>query len=172
MRNNNVFIPIIRPLSRPSEAVFCKQLGGVVIEFALAFPVFFALFYGIVSYSLILTLHQSLTHASTEGARAAIQIDRMAYNNNAAYEAKVAETARNAVAQTLTWLPQAQKALILGSSPTYGNIQVTFTATRVTVTLNYPYNQAPIIPVLTLPVIGRIPNVPNNFVVSADSLLL
>ncbi|MGR8932332.1 MAG: TadE/TadG family type IV pilus assembly protein [Gammaproteobacteria bacterium] len=157
--------PLIRPIKSPT-----KQRGNSIIEFALMFPIFFALFYGIVSYSLIMTLEQSLTHASTDGARAAIKIDRTTFNKSADYQAKAEETARNAVAQSLAWLPYAQKTAILGNPPG-SKVQIDFTDDRITVTLNYSYANAPIVPVLSLPIIGNIPDIPDNLSITADGLL-
>lgn len=148
-----------------------KQRGGVAIEFALAFPLFFTLFYAIVGYGLVMTLEQSLTQASKEGTRAAIKADPTAYPTVAAYHAKVTELARGAVVQTLSWLPATQKDAILGTSPNYDKIQVTVNGTSISVTLTYPYSENPLLPVLALPVIGNVPNVPDNFVVTSDGQL-
>jgi len=147
------------------------QTGSVAIEFALAFPVFFSLFYAIVGYGLVMTLEQSLTHASKEGARAAIKADPTAYTDASAYQSKVAELARNAAAQTLAWLPDTQKALVLGTAPNYDKVGVSVAGSSITVTLSYPYAQAPLIPVLSLPIIGDIPNVPTNLVATSSGQL-
>lgn len=163
----------MRTLPRPDShhAAGHRQKGGVAIEFALAFPLFFTLFYAIVGYGLVMTLDQSLTHASKEGARAAIKADPTAFASNADYQAKVAELARGAVVQTLVWLPESQKEVILGTAPNYDKIQVAVTGSSITVTLNYPYTESPLLPVLTLPVIGNVPNIPDNFVITSDGQL-
>lgn len=153
------------------HASWRQQKGGVGIEFALAFPLFFTLFYAIVGYGLVMTLEQSLTHASKEGTRAAIKADPTAYANNVDYQNKVTELARGAVVQTLAWLPESQKEVILGTSPNYDKIQVAVTGSSITVTLTYPYTESPLLPVLTLPVVGKVPNIPDNFVVTADGQL-
>ena len=43
------------------------------MEFALVFPVFFLLFYGILAYGLIFLMRLSLQHAAEDGARAALR---------------------------------------------------------------------------------------------------
>ncbi|MGZ5000307.1 MAG: TadE/TadG family type IV pilus assembly protein [Methylomonas sp.] len=148
-----------------------KEKGGVAIEFALAFPLFFTLFYAIVGYGLVMTLKQSLTQASKEGTRAAIKADPTAYANNADYQTQVTALARGAVVQTLSWLPSSQQEVILGTSPNYSNIQVTVNGSNISVTLTYPYSISPLLPVLTLPVIGKVPNVPDSLVVTSDGQL-
>ena len=46
-----------------------KEKGAAAIEFALVFVVFFAVFYGVVSYSLPLLLMQSFNHSTAEAVR-------------------------------------------------------------------------------------------------------
>lgn len=153
------------------RAIRYKQKGSVAIEFALAFPLFFTLFYAIVGYGLIMTLEQSMTQASKEGARAAIKADPTAFDSFEDYQKKVAELARTAVVQTLAWLPGAQKSVILGLPPDYDKIQVSVNGASIMVTVTYAYNQRPLIPVLTLPVVGQVPNVPEKLVVIAEEQL-
>lgn len=148
-----------------------RQKGAVAMEFALAFPLFFALFYAIVSYSLVMTLEQSMTNASMEGTRAAVAVDVTAYDSSGDYQTAVAALARARVAKTLSWVPPAQKEVILGSAPTYDNVNVEFVDNGVSITLNYPYSQAPILPIMVLPIIGNIPNLPATLTVSSDTLL-
>lgn len=158
-------------ISPPPQTTRSGQFGAAAIEFALAFPLLFALFYAIVGYSLVLTIQQSMTQASKEGIRAAIRADRTAFPNTAAYQAKVIELARSAAGNSLTWLPDTQKSLIIGSSPSYDKVGVSITDSTITVTLTYPYTEAPLLPVLSLPLIGDVPNIPSSFVIRSDGLL-
>lgn len=48
-----------------------RQRGATAVEFALVFPLFFLIFYAIVTFGLIFAVQQNLTLAATEGARAA-----------------------------------------------------------------------------------------------------
>jgi Flp pilus assembly protein TadG len=50
-----------------------KQKGAAAIEFAFVFPVFFLVFYGIITYGIIFLAQQSITLAAAEGARAALR---------------------------------------------------------------------------------------------------
>lgn len=49
------------------------QRGAYALEFALVFPVFFVLFYAVLSLGLIFTVQQSLTLAAEDGARASLR---------------------------------------------------------------------------------------------------
>ncbi len=164
-------MPMLPHRDSHHAAGLIKQIGSVAIEFALAFPLFFTLFYAIVGYGLVMTLDQSLTHASKEGVRAAIKADPTTYPTVDAYQTKVGELARGAVAQTLAWLPNSQKDAILGSAPDYDKIQVTVNGSTITVTLTYQFAQAPLLPILNLPAIGKVPNIPDNFVITANGQL-
>ena len=48
-----------------------KKKGAAAIEFAIIFPIFFIIFYAVVTYGLIFAAQQTLTLAAAEGARAA-----------------------------------------------------------------------------------------------------
>ncbi|QRR09953.1 pilus assembly protein [Burkholderia sp. MS455] len=48
------------------------QRGATAVEFAIVFPLFFMIFYAIVSFGMIFVIQQSLTFAVSEGARAGL----------------------------------------------------------------------------------------------------
>ena len=50
-----------------------RQSGVYAIEFAIVFPIFFLLFYGVLTFGLIFTAKQSLTLAAEDGARATLR---------------------------------------------------------------------------------------------------
>ena len=52
---------------------FKRQQGAAAIEFSILFPIFFLLFYAIITYGLIFAAQQTLTLAAAEGARAAVR---------------------------------------------------------------------------------------------------
>lgn len=60
--------------AKPFSPSFKRQTGASAIEFALVFPLFLIIFYGIVCYSLILLDKQSLSAISTAAARNAVAI--------------------------------------------------------------------------------------------------
>lgn len=49
------------------------EQGAAAIEFAILFPIFFLVFYAVVTYGLIFAAQQTLTLAAAEGARAAVR---------------------------------------------------------------------------------------------------
>lgn len=50
-----------------------RQRGVYALEWAIIFPVFFMLLYGIISYGLTMLVRESMQHAAEEGARAALR---------------------------------------------------------------------------------------------------
>lgn len=53
-----------------------KQRGAVAIEFALIFPLFLIVLYGIISYSIYFVALNDLNRLSGEAARSAIALER------------------------------------------------------------------------------------------------
>lgn len=58
---------------RPNKAC---QRGAIAIEFVVLFPLFLAIFYAIISYSLIMASQQALHSLSSEAARAVVAVNR------------------------------------------------------------------------------------------------
>ncbi|HEY0973389.1 MAG TPA: TadE/TadG family type IV pilus assembly protein [Solimonas sp.] len=50
-----------------------RQGGATAVEFALVLPVFFLLFYGMLTYGFIFLMRLGLQHAAEDGARAALR---------------------------------------------------------------------------------------------------
>lgn len=129
-----------------------RQQGAAAIEFALVFVIFFAVFYGLVAYSLPLLMMQSFNNAAAEAVRQSVAINP---GVGAQYSGLVINQANTALRNQLTWLP----------SPLAFNVAtdtlVTFDGKLLTVTINYPKTKlTQVMPVLTLPGIGDIPNLP------------
>lgn len=153
-------MPVNQPtLSLPRKKTRLKQRGASAIEFALVFPIFFALFYAIVGYSLVMTLQQSMTQASKDGIRAAIKADP----TQKGYVASAKNLAQTAVTQALQGLPEGMRSHI--------KAKVDVAASNITVELSYPYSENPIIPVLKLPLIGKIPDIPNVLKIQSNGQL-
>jgi len=109
------------------------QRGVAAIEFALIFPVFFLLLYGIIAYVLIFLAQQSLTLAAEEGARAALRYttgDRGA-------------AACGTVTPLVSWLVYATCP-----TPVTDKCPAISTAQCITVTVTYPYTTHPLVPSL------------------------
>jgi Flp pilus assembly protein TadG len=157
------------------------QAGAVGIEFAFVFVIFFGVFYAILSYAFVTLLYQGLTHAASEGARSALKLDPALYKSDADYETASKELVTSSVKTALNWLPQGAIDHIASST---NGIQTRVRSTNVTVNtssgakvvrqfsvtvlVTYPnYAGRPLLPLLTLPGLGSIPNVPTDLVGSS-----
>ena len=121
------------------------QRGTAAIEFALVFPVFFVLLYGIITYCLIFVAQQSLTLAAEEGARAALRY--------AATPAARGTTACAVATQSVSWLGVANIACVASITPTCSAPPVApcvsaGSAYPIKVTVTYPYSAQPLVPLL------------------------
>lgn len=111
------------------------EQGGALLEFALVFPVFVFVLYGLIAFGMILSAKNSLTHAAAEGARAAV---------GAPDDATAIARAKSQVNTSLGWMgtnyqsgdTTATAAYCSGSSG----------ARCITVTITYPYSTRPLIP--------------------------
>ncbi|MAT64079.1 MAG: pilus assembly protein TadE [Gammaproteobacteria bacterium] len=138
------------------------QRGSTALEFALLFLPMFALFYAIVSYGLVFLLMESFSSAAEGGARAAVAVDPTAYTDTDDYlNNGVIPVVRDQVAAQLGWLPDSIKGVVLGADNQ--NVQVSLDSSNqvLTVEVGYEdYHASPVIPMLTLPMIGTLPKVP------------
>jgi Flp pilus assembly protein TadG len=141
-----------------------SQKGAVAIEFVMLFLVFFALFYAMVSYAIVMMMQSAFVHAAEEGARAAIAVDRLAYADNQDYLSNgVDPRVRSVIGDSLNWLPAKPKDKVLGSGNS--QVQLTMNGNQLSVRLVYSdYASDPLIPMLVLPIIGQIPKVPADLV--------
>lgn len=131
-----------------------KQKGAVAIEFALVFVVFFAVFYGLVSYSLPLLLMQSFNQAAAEAVRQAMSVDPVTAGT--AYSTQLTARAKNTAITQLSWIPTSFQF-----SPDF--ITATYVGTTLTVAITYPSsNLYSVFPALVIPGVGTVPNLPTN----------
>lgn len=161
------------------------QRGAAALEFGLLFLLFFAVLYGIIGYAFMLLVQQGLTQAAAEGARAAVRLDPMRFATVAAYQSAAEALARDATVNALNWLPEPSRTRVQGkvlgaggfvtswatgtrSVPT-GGTPLSITTRTLTVTVSYPgYASDPLIPILSLPGFGPVPNVPTNLTARAS----
>ena len=141
-----------------------RHRGAAGIEFALIFPLLFALFYAVVGYGLTMTLVESMTSAASEGGRAALAVDWQSAcpppTNSACVQTLVQTTVRQEVGDRLQWLPAAMRTQVLGINNS--NVQVTVEPGNVlsVVVRHNDFRNNGFVPVITLPVLGDIPRVP------------
>jgi Flp pilus assembly protein TadG len=157
------------------------QRGAAGIEFAFLFTIFFGVFYAVLSYAFITLLHQGLVQAAAEGARASVRVDRTAFTGDAQFQAAGNAMARDAAINALSWLPLAVRTKISsgnGITTNWTNSTVPIntgagaqnvSAWTITVKVTYEnYAASPMLPLLSLPGLGTIPNVPANLVGAAS----
>jgi Flp pilus assembly protein TadG len=121
-----------------------RQRGVAALEFVFVFPLFFLIFYGIVSYGLILVAQQSITLAAAEGARAALRY--AASDAERTVNAKNAAIGTGSAAAWLSSVPLTFVGVPLAACP-YNPGVAGGRCYRVTVT--YPnYAQNPLVPLL------------------------
>lgn len=129
-----------------------KQKGAVAIEFAAVFVIFFAVFYGLVSYSLPLLMMQSFNQATAEAVRRAVAVDP----NTDDYATTVQDLANTVVQNQTNWIPPAFNFAATDHSAVYAN-------GILTVRIDYPTQKlTQVLPRLVLPVVGPVPNLPTN----------
>ncbi|WP_454867466.1 TadE/TadG family type IV pilus assembly protein [Pseudomonas farris] len=128
-----------------------KQKGAVAIEFALVFIIFFAVFYGLVSYSLPLLLMQSFNQSTAEAVRRSVALDPSTAN----YDTAVRNIATTELTRQLAWIPSALNFNVATDA------SATYIGGVLTVTINYPTSKLnQVLPFLVLPGIGSVPNLP------------
>ncbi|MDT3311155.1 pilus assembly protein [Pseudomonas sp. rhizo66] len=129
-----------------------SQKGAVAIEFALVFIIFFAVFYGLVSYSLPMVMMQSFNQATSEAVRRSVAVDP----NTPNYSTVVLNTANATLTQQLSWIPPVFNLVIgVDTSTQYS------ASGLLTVRVDYPVSKLnQVMPFLVLPVVGTVPNLP------------
>jgi Flp pilus assembly protein TadG len=139
-------------------------------------PLFFGLIYVMVSYGLMFAFQHSLTEAAKESARSTVACDPTEIEKDAAaYDTCVTNQARATAAAALDWLPSDLRNRILGAGN--DNVSVTFetddvAGRTVEVRLEFPdYAAAPVLPTVTLPLVGKIPPLPEQLTARAVVLL-
>jgi Flp pilus assembly protein TadG len=124
------------------------QRGVAAIEFALVFPVFFMLLYGIITYVLIFLAQQSLALAAEEGARAALRYTT----------ADRGTIGCNTATQLIKWLGSDAGGNPIATCTPIGPVACAFpagtTAQCITVKIIYPYSSKPLVPLLLGPLMN------------------
>jgi Flp pilus assembly protein TadG len=146
-----------------------RQGGAHAVEYAIIFPVFFALLYGTMAYGTVFALRLGLQHAAEEGAREALRYQLPASPDQVQITLReaAAETAALGAASWVAGLGTLEAAAdfcpIGTDCLTSGSIKLEDTldcgetladTCQVVVTLSYPYQAQPIFP--SIPGLGLI----------------
>lgn len=116
--------------------------GAALVEFALVVVLLLTLLLGTISYGLILGLHQSVTHAASAAARAAIVVPAVPGQDR---EDAIRERVNETVAEQLAWLGTKREHVLPVAEPVVIDCPGS-TGRCVRVVVAYPYDQHPIIP--------------------------
>lgn len=152
----------------------CRLRGAVAVEFALIFPILFLLIYGVIVYSYVFALQSALYFAAQEAAESAVKVDPSASNADDLRRSN----ARSTAVSVLNWLPEAQKARVLGSNGSAvavnfcqaGGSGCPADSDGVIVTVTYQLRQpTDLFPIITLPLVGAIPPLPTTLVATATA---
>ena len=108
-----ILLSIVRVDAAMKAILPKKQKGAAAIEFALVFVIFFAVLYGVVSYSLPLLLVQSFNNATAEAARRGMAV---ALEPATGYEAALKKEVEDTLKTKLAWVPAAVRSDMLVSS--------------------------------------------------------
>jgi Flp pilus assembly protein TadG len=135
--------------SIPLRNTYRGQRGVTAIEFAILFPVFFAILYAIIQYGMIFAAQQTLTLAAEEGARAALQYQE-ASSTTAALTLRQ-DTAQQACLKSIGWLASVSSSITcVATTPSQTNCPNS-SMYCVQVAADYPnYSAHPLIPTIAL----------------------
>ena len=129
------------------------QEGVVAIEFALIFPAFFAIIYGIICYGTAFLMMQSFTYAAEDALRAALAAECAA---STCTEAELKPIVTAQVQQSLDWLSASVISEVVSADD--------FFSCNAEMLCKVRLGAAPLLNGITLPLIGEIPDLPNRLV--------
>jgi Flp pilus assembly protein TadG len=132
-----------RTLRRVQTRFPNAQRGATAIEFALVFPLFFMVLYGVVTFSLILVAQQNLTLAASEGARAALNWQSNTSMQNALDNR--GKAACDAAKLMIATLVQSMQCTTTSASCGPNN-----TMKCISVQLSFDYQNHPLVPTLPM----------------------
>lgn len=137
--------PFLRQPPPPGQGRRRRAQGGsVAVEFAVIFPLFFMIMYGIITFALIMVAQQNLTLAAEEGARAALNWQSSTSLQNALYNrGQAACTAANLMAASLV-------RTALTCTPTSASCGPGNTMQCISVALSFDYKSNPLVPTLAI----------------------
>lgn len=78
-----------------------RQKGATALEFAILFPLLFALTHGAIIYSYVFVLHQALNFTAQEAAESAVDVQP----GIAGYDAAVESVIDDTVDSLISWMP-------------------------------------------------------------------
>lgn len=136
------------------------QRGASAVEFAFVFPVLFLLVYGVIVYSYVYVIQQSITYGAQQSAEAAVAVNPLP---GPTLNTRIEQRVRAVAVQSLSWMPANQRARVIGSGGekvkvAFETVDTDQSVVRVTLEFDVPG----LFPALELPLVGNIPPLPNQ----------
>ncbi len=142
-----------------------RQKGATALEFALIFPLLFAMLYGVVAYSYVFVLQESITYAAQQAATAAVNVSPVAAGG--AYQDEVRTRVQAGAVASLGWLPETQSARVLGASGEAVEVSFPSSVAGSLVAVRMVFDLQDMFPAMNLPFVGSFPPLPDSLVASA-----
>lgn len=139
------------------------QRGAAAVEFAFVFPVLFLLIYGVIVYSYVFVLQESINFAAQQAAEAAVAVEP----GVAGYDALATARARSMASRVLNWLPQSQQTRVLGETGDKVEVSFSNAGDSDVVQVRLRFSLPGLFPVLNLPIVGEVPRLPLQLIAQA-----
>lgn len=144
-----------------------QQRGATAIEFSIVFALLFGIFWAVISYAMPFFLYQTMNYAATDAARHVLRVAPEA-DETSPMLTKLASDRVNATLSGM--LPSAFRARVAEPVVNVQPVSIILPSGQpmalrelvVSVRLRAPYNASPLVPQLTLPGVGRIPDIPGD----------
>jgi len=143
-----------------------RQFGASAVEFALVFPVLFALVYAVIAYSYVYVLQQAITYTAQHLAESAVAVNPTPASS---YTARIQTRVQQLAAQQLQWLQQ--RSLVVGENgeKVVPQFQVIDGSDVVVIRLELPLKNPDLFPAITFPGGFSIPPMPDSLVAQATA---
>ena len=137
-----------------------SQHGASAVEFAFVFPILFLLVYGVIVYSYVYVLQQSITYTAQQSAEAAVAVNPFPSTD---LNTRIEQRVRAVAVQSLNWLPANQRMRVIGASGE--KVQVAFETidtNQNVVKVTLEFDVPGLFPALELPLVGSVPPMPSR----------
>ncbi len=139
---------------------FKQQQGAAAIEFSIVFALLFGMFWAIISYALPFFLYQTMNYAAADATRYALRAPQESDTSSPNLKALVKNRAQDTLIKLLPAKFESKLVYITETPPTISPDNLR----ELVIVIRYPnYNANPLVPQLNLPGIGKIPNIPDDF---------
>ncbi|MES2684417.1 MAG: TadE/TadG family type IV pilus assembly protein [Pseudomonadota bacterium] len=137
-----------------------RQRGASAVEFAFVFPILFLLVYGVIVYSYVYVIQQSITYSAQQSAEAAVAVNPLP---EATLNTRIEQRVRAVAVQSLNWLPADQRQRVIGATGEKVQVAfVTIASDQNVVQVTLEFTVLGLFPAMTLPLVGNIPPLPSQ----------